>query len=344
MQRLLFVMMLAAPLAAIAGGCRHAVYPPANPIDPVKVYLADYGWHSGVLLPIPGAGGRFADDGDYVEFVFGDFDYMSRNKDGVIDGVGAILWSRQAGLGRRVIPIRRGAVPRGVKAPPLSLTGFHAAAPDVCRLTARLESRYARHAATARYNRFDDTTYVKDDERYRLGNNCSHAARRWLTALGCDVRGSLLTFGFDVATNPSAERKKARERGGTAASSSRRLRRKPLYRAFVDKRTADFSEMKLTRARRRQAVSRHPARDFALDSPPGGAKMIPVEYTVIIEPADDGTFSVYVPDLPGCVSTGTTRDDAIESIREAIAGHVQTLRDLGEPVSPPRSQSHVVAA
>jgi predicted RNase H-like HicB family nuclease len=51
-----------------------------------------------------------------------------------------------------------------------------------------------------------------------------------------------------------------------------------------------------------------------------------------------------VPDLPGCVSTGRTRDEAIESIREAIAGHIQTLKDLGDPVPPPRSQSHVVAA
>lgn len=72
--------------------------------------------------------------------------------------------------------------------------------------------------------------------------------------------------------------------------------------------------------------------------------MTRVEYTVIIEPADDGTFSVYVPDLPGCVSTGTTRDDAVESIREAIHGHIETLRELGEPVPPPRSQSQVVAA
>ncbi|CAN5366302.1 type II toxin-antitoxin system HicB family antitoxin [soil metagenome] len=72
--------------------------------------------------------------------------------------------------------------------------------------------------------------------------------------------------------------------------------------------------------------------------------MTSAEYTVIIEPADDGTFSVYVPDLPGCVSTGRTREEAIESIREAIAGHIQTLRDLGEPVPPPRSQSQVVAA
>ena len=69
-----------------------------------------------------------------------------------------------------------------------------------------------------------------------------------------------------------------------------------------------------------------------------------VEYTVIIEPADDGTFSVHVPDLPGCVSTGRTREEAIESIREAIQGHVKILRELGEPVPPPRSKSQVVAA
>jgi predicted RNase H-like HicB family nuclease len=69
-----------------------------------------------------------------------------------------------------------------------------------------------------------------------------------------------------------------------------------------------------------------------------------MEYTVIIEPADDGTFSVYVPDLPGCISTGRTREEAVASIREAIQGHVRTLRELGQPVPPPRSQSQVVAA
>ena len=68
-----------------------------------------------------------------------------------------------------------------------------------------------------------------------------------------------------------------------------------------------------------------------------------VNYTVIIEPADDGTFSVYVPDLPGCVSTGRTEEEAVESIRQAIQGHIQVLRDLGEPVPPPRSHSQVVA-
>ncbi len=68
------------------------------------------------------------------------------------------------------------------------------------------------------------------------------------------------------------------------------------------------------------------------------------EYTVIIEPADDGTYGVYVPDLPGCISTGATRKEALEMVREAIRGHLQTLRDLGEPVPPPLSRAETVAA
>ena len=64
---------------------------------------------------------------------------------------------------------------------------------------------------------------------------------------------------------------------------------------------------------------------------------------MIIEPADDGTFGVYVPDLPGCVSSGVTREDALLMVREAIRGHVQTPRDLGEPVPPSRSRAKVVA-
>lgn len=51
-----------------------------------------------------------------------------------------------------------------------------------------------------------------------------------------------------------------------------------------------------------------------------------MQYTVVIEPADDGTFSVWVPDLPGCVSTGATQEEALASIAEAMRGHIETLR------------------
>jgi predicted RNase H-like HicB family nuclease len=72
--------------------------------------------------------------------------------------------------------------------------------------------------------------------------------------------------------------------------------------------------------------------------------MSPMQYTVVLEPADDGSISVWVPDLPGCSSTGDTKDEALANIAEAIGGHIDTLREHGEPVPPPRSVATVVRA
>jgi len=58
------------------------------------------------------------------------------------------------------------------------------------------------------------------------------------------------------------------------------------------------------------------------------------EYVVIYEWAGNN-YSAYVPDLPGCVSTGKTLDEAERNIREAIEGHLVLLRERGEPVPEP---------
>ena len=192
-------LFLSLGLLLAAGGCRHSVYPPPKPRDAVKVYLADYGWHSGLLLPLPDETGRFTNDGRYIDFTFGDFDYMVNNREGLADSVGAILLSPQAGLGRRVITVRGDRVAPEVRMPPRRIDSFYASAAQVSRLTQRLERRFQRNASTAVLNPKEGAVYVKDDERYWLANNCNHTARRWLTALGCEVRGSVITVGFALA-------------------------------------------------------------------------------------------------------------------------------------------------
>ena len=69
-----------------------------------------------------------------------------------------------------------------------------------------------------------------------------------------------------------------------------------------------------------------------------------MNYVAVIEKADDGTFSAYVPDLPGCVTTGGTIDEARRLIEEAVAVHIESLRDHGEPVPPPSATTHTVNA
>ena len=61
-------------------------------------------------------------------------------------------------------------------------------------------------------------------------------------------------------------------------------------------------------------------------------------YAVVFEQAES-KWSAYVPDLPGCITTGKSLEDAERNVREAIRGHIDTLRQFGEPV--PEPSSHV---
>lgn len=62
-----------------------------------------------------------------------------------------------------------------------------------------------------------------------------------------------------------------------------------------------------------------------------------MNYIVVIEQAEDGGFGAFVPDLPGCVAAGDTREEAEQLIREAIPLHLASLREHGEPVPAPQS-------
>ncbi len=66
-----------------------------------------------------------------------------------------------------------------------------------------------------------------------------------------------------------------------------------------------------------------------------------MKYLVVIEPTNTG-FSAYSPDLPGCVSTGATRAECEGNVREAIAFHLDGLREEGAPVPEPATSSAFV--
>ena len=61
-----------------------------------------------------------------------------------------------------------------------------------------------------------------------------------------------------------------------------------------------------------------------------------MKYAVIYEKTATG-YSAYVPDLPGCVAVGKTREEAVKLIHEAIEAHLELLREEGEPVPEARS-------
>jgi predicted RNase H-like HicB family nuclease len=55
-----------------------------------------------------------------------------------------------------------------------------------------------------------------------------------------------------------------------------------------------------------------------------------MKYRVVIEPDEDGVYVAEVPALPGCISQGRTRAEAVENIKEAIAAYVESLKAHNE--------------
>jgi antitoxin HicB len=66
-----------------------------------------------------------------------------------------------------------------------------------------------------------------------------------------------------------------------------------------------------------------------------------IKYRVTIELDEDGIYVVEVPSLPGCISQGRTRAEAIDNIKDAIAGYLESLDAHGDPVPPPISEEIV---
>lgn len=68
-----------------------------------------------------------------------------------------------------------------------------------------------------------------------------------------------------------------------------------------------------------------------------------MRYAVVIERAD-GNYAAYVPDLPGCVSTGRTLKEVQENVREAIQFHIEGLKEDGLSVPEPSALCEYIEA
>jgi len=65
------------------------------------------------------------------------------------------------------------------------------------------------------------------------------------------------------------------------------------------------------------------------------------EFTIVIEDAGSN-FAAYAPDVPGCIATGASVEEVTSTLREAIAEHLENLRQMGEEVPTPHSRAGVI--
>lgn len=66
-------------------------------------------------------------------------------------------------------------------------------------------------------------------------------------------------------------------------------------------------------------------------------------YLIVIENAG-GNYAAYSPDLPGCISTGKTIEETKRNMQEAIQGHIESLREYGDPLSPSHKLSALITS
>jgi hypothetical protein len=198
----LFLAVLVAP-GMFVGGCAATVIPQQPAIDPVPVYLADYGIHSSLFLPTP--------DGRFVEYAFGDWGYAAENKCWPHDAVGALLISFQSALGRRYYDVKPGMDRPIPDRKPNTMARIECEREAVNRLLARLDARYRAGFGERVRNPENGIVYVKDSEHYSIANNCNHLTARALQELGCEVRGLVVGSSFTIAQARAAPKKPQRK-------------------------------------------------------------------------------------------------------------------------------------
>jgi predicted RNase H-like HicB family nuclease len=68
-----------------------------------------------------------------------------------------------------------------------------------------------------------------------------------------------------------------------------------------------------------------------------------MKYLVVIERAENN-YAAFIPDLPGCVATGATLNELHRNITDAVALHLEGLREDGLPIPDPQTQAEFVEA
>ena len=66
-----------------------------------------------------------------------------------------------------------------------------------------------------------------------------------------------------------------------------------------------------------------------------------LKFRVTIEQDEDGNFVVGCPSLPGCISQGKNREDALTNIKDAVEGYLASLKKHNEPIPPPIEEDTV---
>jgi hypothetical protein len=181
-------------------GCSAVIRPPAvrATADTVPVLVADYGYHSTIILPKPNGGGM-------IEYAYGDWTYFGCNQKSLGTAFHALLASDQATLGRRVLDREPNQAGLKDAIGANAILTFRAPREKVEDLERSLEQRFSEHLDTIVYSPVHQLYFVKDGERYGVAHNCNHFTAEFLQQLGCSIEGVVLMSNFKLKEGAPVE-------------------------------------------------------------------------------------------------------------------------------------------
>ena len=192
-RRSTFVLIAMLAWCCCAGGCvTTTIVPPPPSGDDVSVFVTDYSRHSSIILPAP--------QGHYVEYAFGDFDWFALSHTSGSDAARALLWSAGSTLGRRQLELTDD--PSAVASDTWAQSVIRLRAPraKVYALIEQLDAEYFARHDTVTFNPASSMWFVRSREPYHAFHNCNHLTARWLSALGCEIRGPAMFSKFRIAS------------------------------------------------------------------------------------------------------------------------------------------------
>jgi hypothetical protein len=165
-------------LLSFAAGCSTIVRPPVQPAHPAIIYLTDQVIHSSVLMP--------TDDGRYVEYAAGDWEYAALDRHDLFHATKALFFSPQGALGRRYLTLDIHAAPMSPELQGMELYPVVVDRDKVEVLEARLGAAYEAGKCRAE-NPENHFVFTKVPGGYGLLHNCDTLTKRCLREMGCTV-------------------------------------------------------------------------------------------------------------------------------------------------------------
>ncbi|MBD2560158.1 MULTISPECIES: DUF2459 domain-containing protein [Nostoc] len=162
---------------------------PADPVEPITIYVTDYGWHSRMVLP--------TGKDELIQYAYGDWNYFALNQQDFKNGAAALLLLTQGTLGRRkfsnIIELQQ-----IIQQQDYTLLSLEVAQAKVKQLLKLLDERFNRNLATSIENPQTGLTLVKDERKYTLLHNSNHEIVEWLKYLDCQIDGFVMWANFQV--------------------------------------------------------------------------------------------------------------------------------------------------